>query len=292
MIVVRLMGGLGNQMFQYALGCRLAHDRSAPLKVDLSWFREAPNIAGDTVREFALDKWNVNALEATVADLARFPLSSSLSHRIARRIPLFSRRVITERTFGFDCGVFSAPSTAYLRGYWQSPKYFGDIDSILRADFTMKAPPCSHATDFQEEAAKVGAVSLHIRRGDYVLNPETNAFHGICTTEYYEQAAALVAERIEAPRFLVFTDDPAWAKKNLKLDWPTVFVEHRPSCLPHNDIWLMSLCSHHIIANSSFSWWGAWLGTNPQKMVIAPAQWFRNEDIDTTDLFPEGWIRL
>ena len=156
----------------------------------------------------------------------------------------------------------------------------------------MCLPPCSHAISMEREVRKAGAISMHVRRGDYVNNPQTNAFHGVCTIEYYQNAAALLAGQVAEPKFVVFTDDLAWACENLNLQWPTLFVEHDDDCLPHNDIWLMAQCSHHIIANSSFSWWGAWLGVNPQRLVIAPAQWFRQPDIDTSDLFPEAWVRL
>lgn len=292
MIVIKLMGGLGNQMFQYALGRRLASERGVPLRLDLSWFDQSSEIATDTVRNFALDGWRIEAIKASEAELAQFPLSRSVAHRFLRRFPLRSGRVILEKSFGFNRRVLAAPATAYLLGYWQSPKYFESIEALLRREFSMSVPSCAHAVALQGCVQKPGAVSVHIRRGDYVRNPETNAYHGVCTIEYYKKAAALISRRIPEPTFVVFTDDPVWARENINWKWPTSFVEHDAGCLPHNDIWLMSQCSHHVIANSSFSWWGAWLGSNPQKRVVAPMRWFRKPGIDTSDLYPEGWIRL
>ena len=292
MIVVKLIGGLGNQMFQYALGRRLAHDRGVTLRLDLSWFDESPNEDSDTVREFALDGWRMKVERATEDDLARYPLSHPILKRLSRYFSPFLRPVVTERSLRFEPRVLRVPGTAYLSGYWQSAKYFDSIEGLLRADFSMDVPPCPHVERLAEEAGQAGSISIHVRRGDYVNNPATNAFHGVCTVDYYRLAAKRLADEVAEPHFLVFSDDPVWARENLKLEWPTSFVEHDTRCVPHNDISLMSLCSHHIIANSSFSWWGAWLSANPDKKIVAPAQWFRKPDIDTSDLIPQGWIRL
>jgi hypothetical protein len=292
MIVVKLMGVLGNQMFQYALGRRLAYDRGVPLRLDLTWFDESPIKGGDTVREFVLDGWRVKAERATEDDLARFPLSRPILKRLSRYFSPLLRPVVTERSFRFDPRVLRVPRTAYLSGYWQSAKYFASIEGLLRTDFSMNVPSCPHVERLVEEAGRAGSISIHVRRGDYVNNPSTNTFHGVCTVDYYRLAAKRVADEVAEPHFLVFSDDPDWARENLKLEWPTSFVEHDSRCVPHNDIWLMSLCSHHIIANSSFSWWGAWLSASPGKVVVAPKQWFRQPGIDTFDLIPAGWLRI
>ena len=292
MIVVKVIGGLGNQMFQYALGRKLADDRSVPLRLDLTWFDELPDKGSDTARSFALDGWRVRAERATEADLARFPLSRPILKRLSRYFSPFLLPVVVERSFRFDPRVLSVPRTAYLNGYWQSAKYFASIERVLRTDFSMNAPACPHSERLIGEAGRAGSISLHIRRGDYVNNPSTNSFHGVCTVDYYKLAAKRVADEVTEPHFLVFSDDLDWARKNIKLEWPTSFVEHDSCCVPHNDIWLMSLCSHHIIANSSFSWWGAWLSTNPGKVVVAPKQWFRQPGVDTIDLIPANWVRI
>jgi Glycosyl transferase family 11 len=287
-IVVKLMGGLGNQMFQYALGRRLAHERGVPLKLDLTWFSDAPNMSADTIREYALDGWRIHASIANAADLSSIPGRDGLLARLG-----FARsRAVREQGFGFDAEVLRVPSNAYLNGYWQSERYFKAIRDVLMRDFTLAAPPCSHVAQLLPQLRELRPTAIHVRRGDYAHNRVTNAFHGLCSIEYYKEAARRIAERIPEPAFLVFSDDLDWVKENLRLGWPTSYVQHDDACSPHQDMWVMSRCSHHIIANSSFSWWGAWLCPSDEKIVIAPKQWFRDPQIDTRDLIPEGWARI
>jgi hypothetical protein len=282
------MGGLGNQMFQYALGRRLAYDRNVPLKLDLSWFRDAVAMGVNTVRGYALDGWRIQASIANPDDLAGFPLRDGL----LARLRLTRSPVIKERGFGFDARVLRAPPHAHLTGYWQSERYFKVIRDILLRDFTPVAAACTHAARLVDQARAPGAAALHVRRGDYITNVRTREFHGICPIEYYQEAARRIAACAAEPCFLVFSDDPDWASQNLKLGWPTTYVTHDGGCSAHQDMWLMSQCSHHVIANSSFSWWGAWLCQNDDKRVFAPDPWFRDTTVNTDDLIPEGWTKL
>ena len=135
------------------------------------------------------------------------------------------------------------------------------------------------------------AVSLHVRRGDYVSDPKTKAILGVCSLDYYRAAIAHIAERIESPAFFVFSDDIAWAKANLEIPFPCEYVDHNQGQQSYNDMHLMSLCKHHIIANSSFSWWGAWLNPRKDKIVIAPENWFANNE-DAKDLIPPESVKL
>lgn len=297
MIVVRLMGGLGNQMFQYALGRRLSLERGVPLKLDLGWFEDHRRRGGDTVREYALGRWRIAAEAALPEDLARFGVVASPGGRLAR---LFRRVMpgrgrdpaIFERRPGFDESVLRARAPAYFSGYWQSEKYFKPIADILRREFSLADAPCPHVAELARGASDRRTVSLHVRRGDYIRNPSTHAFHGVCSPAYYAAAVSLIAAKAPDSRFLVFSDEPDWARKNLRLDWPVSVVEHRPGCSPHDEMWLMSRCSHHVIANSSFSWWGAWLCEEARKTVVAPKAWFSDPSLDTADLVPESWIRI
>ena len=287
-IITKLMGGLGNQMFQYALGRRLAYERGVPLKLDLTWFSDAPNMGADTVREYVLDGWRIQASIATSEDLSCLPARNSFLARLG----LAPSRAIRERGFAFNAAVLRAPRSVHLTGYWQSEKYFKTIRDTLLRDFTLAAPPCPHAAQLLPQLRELRPIAVHVRRGDYVRNRVTNAFHGLCSIEYYKAAAARLAEQVSEPAFLLFSDDVDWTRDNLRLKWPATYVQHDSACSPHQDIWLMSHCSHHIIANSSYSWWGAWLCPNVEKTVIAPKQWFRNPQIDTRDLIPEGWARI
>jgi hypothetical protein len=137
----------------------------------------------------------------------------------------------------------------------------------------------------------VNAISLHVRRGDYANNPKTKATHGLCSLDYYQASVRQMAQKVARPHFFIFSDDMEWVQGNLKIDFPCVFVEHNRGAESYNDMRLMSLCKHHIIANSSFSWWGAWLNPNMEKIVIAPRKWFASQTA-VPDLFPAGWIIL
>lgn len=288
MIVTKLMGGLGNQMFQYALGRRLAHERDVPLKLDLSWFREARAMGVDTIREYALDGWRVQASVATEEDLLRFPSRAGLLARLGLR----KSSRLKERGFGFDPTVLQAPADAHLTGYWQSEMYFQPIRWALLDEFMPAQAPCPHVASLMEPMRSQPAVSVHVRRGDYATDTRTRAFHGLCPPEYYREAVRRIAERVVDPTLYVFSDEPDWVRDNLKLDRPTIYVTHEAGCTPHHDMWLMSQCSHHIIANSSFGWWGAWLCRDDAKIVIAPLRWFTDPNVDTRDLIPDGWERI
>jgi hypothetical protein len=180
----------------------------------------------------------------------------------------------------------------YLEGYWQSPKYFFDIKNIIGYEFTVKTGPDQVNKELMEKISQVEAVSVHVRRGDYVSNPATGNYHGVCSLDYYRTAVATITGRVRQPHFFIFSDDPAWAEKNLSVIGPKTVIERNGPERGHEDMRLMSLCRHHIIANSSFSWWGAWLCEKTDKIVISPKRWFKKEDIDTKDLVPESWIRI
>jgi Glycosyl transferase family 11 len=198
---------------------------------------------------------------------------------------------VVEPYFHYWYGIKNIPCDSYLMGYWQSEQYFADIANIIREDFTFKLPMSQQNAELAKQINQVNAVSLHIRRGDYANNPETMATYGLCSLDYYKEAIRYIVERVNAPHFFIFSDDINWVKNNLKIDYPYQYVDHNHGTESYNDMRLMSLCKHHIIANSSFSWWGAWLNRNPEKLVVAPQKWFANE-LNVDDLFPRGWITL
>jgi hypothetical protein len=294
MVVVRLIGGLGNQMFQYALGRRLAVDHGIPLKLDRTWFASQRHRGIDTPRDYALDGWRVKAEPATTADLQQFnePPTNRWLALLSGVMPRRSGLIFREKAFSFQPLVLATRPPLLLIGYWQSEKYFASISDRLRDEFMPAYAACEHVVQARRELQPGSAVSLHIRRGDYVHNEATNRYHGVCSLDYYRAAAQYIAKQIQDPHFLVFSDEPQWAIDHLKLPWPTTVVQHEVKCQPHHDIWLMSQCSHHIIANSSFSWWGAWLNERPDKIVVAPKIWFQGISESTADLIPRTWVRL
>lgn len=292
MIIIRLMGGLGNQMFQYSLGRRLSLERNLPLKLDLSWFGK------QTLRQYRLDKFNIQAEIALPADLEHFTLSyrRDLVGRFFRLyqscLPYNRRKVFAEHGSSFDPAVFQTPKQVYLIGYWQSERYFKPIGDALRQDFELKNGLDPEFWSMAEQIQAGSSVSVHVRRGDYVSNPHTNSYHGTCSPEYYQTAIRYIKSKFPASHFFVFSDDPFWVQENLGFITPsTIILDGRPDQdVQHLN--LMSQCKHHIIANSSFSWWGAWLNSNPEKIVLSPEKWLNDGSRDTKDLIPESWVKI
>jgi hypothetical protein len=292
MIIVKLVGGLGNQMFQYAAGRYLAYSLNTELKLDISQFRQ------DALREYHLSVFNITENIASATDLMRVrrPPGWNIKHPVEALRSLMRRnaaiRYVKERHFHFDPEILALPDNVYLDGNWQSEKYFKDIDRIIREDFTLSEEPDHMNKQMADKIRNCEAVSLHFRRGDYLSNPATTAYHGICPEEYYCEAISMLENYVKNPYFFVFSDDPAWVKENLDTGCPTTIMDFNGSEKDFEDMRLMSLCQHHIITNSSFSWWGAWLCRNTEKIVVAPKQWFNKPNIKTQDLIPRSWFRL
>lgn len=293
MVIVNLIGGLGNQLFQYAAGRSLSIAHQTNLKLDISGFEEYK------LRTYGLDPFCVQEVFASPVEIANVTGSSKkgLSRFVFRareRLkPHFRRVVFSEPHFRpFNPDIFKTPTNVYLNGYWQSEKYFADIKDIIRREFTLKYEPDSYNREMIKRISSANSVSIHIRRGDYVSNPVTNRIHGTCTLDYYERCVSLISRKIDKPEFFVFSDDPDWAADNLRLDYPAVIVTHNGVIKAHEDLRLMSSCKHNILANSSFSWWAAWLNPNPDKMVYVPQQWFKRVDVHTRDLILNDWIKV
>lgn len=293
MIIVNVIGGLGNQMFQYAAGRALAHARGLPLRLDISSFDGYGLHQGFQLpRSFCCEAEIASA--ADVSGILGWRAIPAIKRILAR--PEFtavrSKAFVVEPHFHFWPGIRSVPGTAYLHGYWQSEKYFADAADVLRVDFAFRQPMSEVNAAWAERIDRCMAVSLHVRRGDYVSDPKTRAVLGPCSLDYYRSAVRYVAERVGTPEFFVFSDDIAWARDNLDIGFPCHYIDHNRGMESYNDMRLMSLCRHYILANSSFSWWGAWLNPRADKIVVAPARWFAGEARRVDDLIPQGWITL
>lgn len=291
MIIVKLIGGLGNQLFQYAAGRRLAQVHNVPLKLDISGFETYK------LHKYSLQHFNLSAEIAAPGEIAGFRYRPSLPGKAAgfllRRFgPSRNMPLVKEKYFHFDPEILSAGGNAYLEGYWQSEKYFKDIEAVIRHDLSFNQEPDAMNLEPAREIAGCNAVSVHVRRGDYVSNPATNSAHGTASMDYYRAAMKIVAGKNPDARFFVFTDDPDWVGKNMSFDYPVKLLTHNNADKNYEDLRLMSLCRHNIVANSSFSWWGAWLNANPEKVVIGPKKWFNDTVLDTRDLVPGSWLRL
>ncbi|MDP2705012.1 MAG: alpha-1,2-fucosyltransferase [Patescibacteria group bacterium] len=289
MIIVNLIGGLGNQLFQYAVGKRVALVNQTELKLDISGFETYK------LHAYSLQHFNIVEQIATSKEVAWFKKYQKKKGRIwflYNRLIANDAIYIQERGFPLNQKVMDLKSPAYLDGYWQTEKYFKQIEDIIRKEFTVKDELTGRNKEVAEEIKKTSSVSLHVRRADYVTNARTNEHHGTCDSAYYNKAVSIIAEKVETPHFFVFSDDMDWAKKNIILNYPITYVDHNSAATNYEDLRLMSLCKHNIIANSSFSWWGAWLNNNPQKTIIAPQRWFLTDKMDTRDLIPNTWIKI
>ncbi|MDO8927293.1 MAG: alpha-1,2-fucosyltransferase [Sideroxyarcus sp.] len=292
MVISKVIGGLGNQMFQYAAGRAASLAQGVPLRLDISGFTNYGLHQG-----FELNRvFNCLADIACEGDVRRilgWQYLPIVREKLAR--PSLSicrgKGYVIEPHFHYWQGIESIPKECYLVGYWQSEKYFQNEAAAIHADFTFKLPLSGPNKELADKISLENAVSLHVRRGDYANNPITTATHGLCSIEYYQAAISHIAEKVESPHFYIFSDDVNWVKENLKINFPCHYVGHNQGAESYNDMRLMSLCRHHIIANSSFSWWGAWLNRNPNKIVVAPKKWFANTN-STRDLFPQGWVTL
>lgn len=297
MIITRLSGGLGNQMFQYAAGRRIAWANRTHLKLDIS------NYEYDKVRSYRLGYFNI------IEDLASPEEIDRLTHihkkngmnRIYRWaeqwIPVQRRTWIKERTLYFDPDVLKISGNAFIEGNWASEKYFVDITEIIRQEFTLKNDLSAFSKSISTHIQETESVSLHIRRGDYVSSPGVSQRFGFLGLDYYSSAIARLVESVKHPTFFVFSDDIAWVKENLAMECPVEYISRENGEMEYEDLALMRKCKHHIIANSTFSWWGAWLGENQNKIVIAPQRWYSDPDFaaqtkNLEDFIPSTWCRV
>jgi hypothetical protein len=293
MVIVRLNGGLGNQLFQYAAGRMLADFHRTELKLDLRAF--APGAA----RTYRLGHFRIRERFAggeEIDALCGPPRKSmgGVAFRLFQRMkPCHRRSVFQERNFGrYDPDILRTPKDVYLRGYWQCETYFLPVADAIRQEIAAKEPRDARNRELEDEIARTASVSVHVRRGDYASDPAACEVHGLCDGDYYERCLRFLEKREKDLRYFVFSDEPEWVRRNMDLGRPTVVVDHNGGDRDYEDLLLMSRCRHHIIANSSFSWWGAWMGGAREKIVLAPRRWFRAADMDEGDLIPASWHRI
>jgi hypothetical protein len=293
-IVVSLKGGLGNQMFQYALGYKLARERGVPLKLDVRYLRDRTPRANFVYRDYDLDVFGIRPDEPSNGELWRFGLGmSNLALRLgiveaAKRLRI-SRRIYAERTFAFDREVLGVGQSAYLSGYWQTEKYFADVADEVRKMFTVTTPATVEIEDMLASISGQKSVCLNVRRADFVTNP----IYQSIDSDYFSRAVELLRGRIgDGFHLFIFSDDIDWCKSNLDFPSGQTIVEHRLAGQKFSQyLRLMAACKHFIIPNSTFAWWGAWLAQNPGKVVVAPQRWLATDAHDTSDILPVSWIK-
>ncbi|MFH1827617.1 MAG: alpha-1,2-fucosyltransferase [bacterium] len=286
MIITKLIGGLGNQMFQYVAGRRAAIANKTELNFDITGYVHQ---VGITKREYMLHIFRIDEKFATQKEIVEFKRSILFFERIFSR---HSQLYVKEKHFHFDPDILTIPDNTYLEGYWASEKYFKNIEDIIRKEFIFKDKPDTINQKMISRIRHCNSISIHVRRSDYIADPKTHNFHGVCGLGYYKKAVSFITKKAINPFFFVFSDDPYWCQTNLRFPSPTVYVTHNLGNKDYEDMRLMSTCKHNIIANSSFSWWSAWLNNNPNKMVITPKKWFNISSINTSDLIPKQWLKI
>ncbi len=288
MIVSRIYGGMGNQMFQYAYGRMLAHKHRSLYKI---YFDDCGFGWAEHSKKLTLTKFNIEAEIATEQDRAKFICDSSNKlkraiHKVGRLVTGLHYVGDGARVHDYHYEALNAPDNSYTDGFWQSEIYFETIADQIRKEFSVKEPLSDHAKQIEEQIKKSNSISLHVRRGDYL---EQTKIYWICDVEYYRSALQELKKKVENPTVFAFSNDAQWVKENLKLGVPLVVVEHTQA---HEDMHLMSCCKHNISSNSTFGWWGAWLNSSADKIVILPKRWLRDETIDTSHYTAKGWLRI
>lgn len=289
MIIVELTGGLGNQLFQYAFGRTLALRNKCELKLDISSFENYE------WHDYSLNPFNINQEIATKKERENLlGINLPIYERIKRKLFKGQPILITENSLLFDSKYLEVKEPAYLRGYWQSEKYFTDFKNEILNDLIIQVKPTSENQKILDQIISCNSISLHIRRGNFVNDESVNKRHGTTSLSYYQEAINVINSKVSNPVYFIFSDDILWVKTNFNITEKVLFVDINDAKNDFQDLRLISSCKHHILANSTFSWWGAWLNTSPEKIVITPKLWFIEEayNLQTLDLLPPQWMRI
>ena len=280
MIIIKIKGGLGNQLFQYAVGRALALHHRLPLKLDLTIFKTYK------LHRYLLDQFAIQADIATEDEIIKLKGRNNVLFSALRKAGLVKRKsyLKEKRSSYFDASVFKNDDV-YLDGYWQNELYFSDIREELLRDLTSISSMSELGVVYMEGIKKSNSVSLHVRRGNYLNLKNFN----VLDIDYYMKAVEYIRKNVEKPTFYIFSDDLEWCKNSLGFLDNCIFVDSTKTEI--DDLKLMSFCKHNIIANSSFSWWGAWLNQNCKKTVIAPKGWLLN-DPGSSKVILSDWVKM
>lgn len=294
MVISHIIGGLGNQMFQYAAGRALSMHIKKELFLDVQDFDQYHLHNGyELEKVFNIKKkashYQIQSL------LGKWRANKYIRKKLSTKkyLSFFTgSKMVVEPQTSYWTNLFDVIDSAYLVGYWQTEKYFKNIENVIRSDFKFASPMSKTNLEWAKLIRHNNSVSIHIRRGDMASNPKALAFHGICPLEYYVKAISYMQKNTDNPTFYVFSDEITWAKKSLDFGSSHYhFIDNNYGKESYNDMRLMTLCKHNIIANSSFSWWGAWLNNNNNKLVVAPERWSLLDN-DISDITPSSWLKL
>lgn len=303
MITVRLLGGLGNQLFQYAAGRSLSLDRDDTLSLDASFYvyphfwtaqRACKLHHFHVVGDFIYHSYLPSSFMSVVCQGAwKAPeMVNFSSERLFRKLPgpLYQVHYIHEMIFLSHTEKFTMQGNLYLDGNWQSEKYFANHADVIREDLQIYTSPSFENKKWCDFISSKNTVCLHVRRGDYVTDSFAKQHIGTCSIDYYNRAIEYITDRVDKPVFIVFSDDIPWAQANISIPFPAYYMIQNNEDTDYEDLRLMSLCKYFITANSSFSWWGAWLGNAEDKIIVCPEKWYN--DGTKNDIIPDRWVRL
>ncbi len=294
MIVVQLTGGLGNQLFQYAAAKALSLEHSTELLFEVGSFYREKLSKLETPRDFELYNFKkITELTGNQKDLIhQQKFSFLIEKKIQKILPRHKRSIYKEPFYHFDSNFYKSRKDVFLKGGWQSEKYFQKYNHEIRSSLQLKDDVIANVKNEGIELQKGETVSVHIRRGDYLKNPTVLDWHGILDVRYYQKAFEVLSKRVASFNVVYFSDDPTWVEQALMPIMPGKIISNTISKSHIEDFYLMSQCKHNIIANSTFSWWTAWLNENKNKIVIAPNKWFNKATFNTKDLIPQEWIKI
>ncbi len=299
MVLLHLKGGLGNQMFEYAAGIALATHLGVEFKLDKSYY-DNKEYEGDALTQFydipyfrdILNNFETNAKTATPQEANQYQ-PGFIGKVIDRLTPRQFRTVYRETPYIFDPKFFKLRKNVLLKGYFQSEKYFKNYADVVRKQLTFNKQVRDRDINVANQIQQQTSVSIHVRRGDYVKNPTASQILGSMQMDYFLKAKTIIEETLAGPvNYFIFSDDIEWTKTQFNEWGNVIYIDKSFGNTEVDDMYLMSCCHHNIIANSSFSWWGAWLNSNPNKLVVAPKKWFNQPGIDTKDILPEEWITI
>lgn len=285
MIIIGISGGLGNQMFQFALYKKFKQ-LEKDVKIDLSFYNTKQELRKFELENiFEIDYALASRHECKKLGVNSYNISDKIYEKIFKTKDFFYLEDIDK---GFQPEIFSLED-AYLSGYWQNEKYFIDIRKEIINTYHFPPIENHYVKTLQNNIENSESVAVHIRRGDYLDEQNYKVYGNICTIDYYKKAIKYMEERCDSPEFFIFSNDQQWVKERFSQDNITV-VEDVKDKMDYEDMYLMSRCKHNIIANSSFSWWSAWLNQNNAKIVISPAKWFNNHKV--TEPICSDWIKV
>ncbi len=300
MIIVKIIGGLGNQMFQYALGRSLSIKQNCKLKLDTSWYKEYDKIEDTndpnkaTKRDYLLKFFNISGRIIPnwyLPAIKKIPLIRKYYPKVARIIPnkLFNYKVLVEDDFSWIN--IKNQNNYFVTGYWQKSLYFDKYENIIVSDFRLKNPLSVINQKYYEQILSTNSVAIHIRRGDLISNPSVAKLQPTCSLEYFYSGIKTISNKVKDLSLFIFSNDMEWCKNHFKNQYPTIFVDSIGN--DHEHFFLMSKCKYQVIANSTYSWWAAWLNQYPAKIIVAPKNWYHDTQLNELAIFiPNNWIKI